>query len=151
MPQDVEYGGTQGVDVLDLGVKGGTLAGSGFGRSTIALTIGDLIVPTHESAVPDNDLIAVQKLGAHGRTITASGVLIIKTHETMDGVIDNLDSHKANPVQMRPTRLRRNLPIPVKSWSKVYLDTYDLIVPRRTSSGDWIIQPYRIRFRVLEV
>lgn len=151
MAQDIEYGGSNGVSILDLGLPGGTRHGAATMRSTMNIIVNPEEVPVQETASPDNDLTVAQKLGRHGMTILGQGLIQANSNSLMDTVLGEIEDHRTGRYNGRSTELRRNVPTPVVTWRRVYLDRFTQLEVRRPSSGGFVGFRYKVIFRVLEV
>lgn len=136
MAQFIEHGGTNGVPVLDLGLPGGSLQAEwpeGGAYSTIQLYEGQVTAPREESAMPQQNLVAVQHGGFHGRIITATGTINAIDHTTLNYIIGEIRKREFDPVLQRPTFLRRN--DTDQSWKEVVIRNFRTTTPRERASG----------------
>ncbi len=119
MPQLIEFGGTEGVSVLDLGLPGGAIAGAGNGRSTLQIAVGDGEESSQVRAMPDSNIALLHRLGFKGRVITGRGQLVLNGHTLMNSVEGAIADHKFDPDEFVPTLLTDN--VGGRNWYKTCL------------------------------
>lgn len=149
MAQLIEFGGTSGVSVLDLGLPGGSIAGAGNGRSTMLLEVGGRQQATQERAMPETDVVLAHRLGVKGRTIIGRGQLVLASDALMNTVLAAIDAHLEDPEQFVPTQLVDN--VTGQTWTKVYMNPHRVFgarVPEGT--GTFVLLAFEIEFRSLE-
>jgi len=137
MAQLIEFGGTNGVSVLDIGVSGGSLDTG----STINLTYRAPRATQQESASPQVDFVAIQNTGIHGRMMTAKGFLKAASHAAMNSIIAAIDDH----LQTKPTRLANS--VTGENKTAVVLSGWRRVERRFVAAGGKIVQEYEMTFK----
>jgi hypothetical protein len=137
MAQLIEFGGTNQVSVLDIGMSGGSLDTG----STMNLTFGSPNATRQEQASPQVDFVAIQNTGVHGRLLTARGYLKAATHETLNAIEDSIDDH----LQTKPTQLANS--VTGRTLDKVVLMEWRRIGRRFTAASGAIVQEYEMTFK----
>ena len=147
MAQVIQFGDSNPVPEIDFGLPGGALWNAGSSRSTMQLIEGVQRAPDAKVAMPDQNLVAVSRGGVHGKTISATGQFVMADHESMNSLINLIESRRNDPALMKPTQLKNNNTS--QTWTSVILDDFQAVGPRTAVAGGRVLQRYAIRFEVL--
>jgi len=139
MPQLIEFGGTNGVSVLNLGLPGGTPATG----STLDMTEAILETTLQQAAMPQVDMVAVQRTGVHGRVLIGRGILVASDHETLNAFESDIDKHQNAP----PTQLVDS--VRNKTFGSVVLVTWRRLGRRMITASGKVAQEFEITFKDL--
>jgi hypothetical protein len=150
MPQTIEWGGSNGVGVVDFGLPGGSLNGSGSARSAMTLVVGPAPAPVSETSQPQMPFVSSQQQPARAKQIVAEGRLVCVNYTTLQGIIDEIDKRRTVDSFMRPTMLRKfvNGGL-VRTFTSVRLDDFvETRADLKTADG-WVMTEIRVVWKVV--
>ena len=133
----IDFGGSNGVPLLDIGMAGGALNTG----STMSLTHGAPQATQQESATPQVDFVAVQNTGIHGRVITAKGLLKAPDNETLNGIEASIDDH----LQTKPTQLANS--VTGATLVAVVMQGWRRLDRRFVAASGIVVQEYLMTFK----
>lgn len=139
MAEPIQFGGTNGVSLLDMGQAGGALA---YG-SVLNMTLGQERATDDRSAMPQRDWIAVKRMGVRGLRIRIFGFLRADTNAHMNTLETNIRA-MLNQV---PTRLKNTFT--GQQYENVILEDLIPLGRRDIDATDEVFQ--RVDMRLLDV
>lgn len=165
MPTNPQYGGSGGVNELDIGQIGGVRQLAGDAYATIAVLEEPDIVRQVENAAPQQDLKFVDLLGFDGTRVRWRGAIRTKDHATMNAIESEIDlcrygsarnladgTRIVDRAQTRPTKLTNHRG-GVLTTDGAVLRAYRRIGPRRPLAGGGamtVIQEFEMEFEILK-
>jgi len=146
----IQHGGTNGVEVLDMGLPGGTLH-AGWPETgayaTMEIVEGPTQSPATQAAMPQSDFVAVQRGGFHGKVLSASGLIQAIDHDTLNGIIAAIEARENDPDKSKPTRYQNS--VTGHDYPEVIVRNFRHTGPREVAVAGVIVLEYQLEFHVL--
>ncbi len=147
MPQTIEFGGTNGLGIVELGLPGGS-AWPGSAASVLNLIPGPAKTRDKTVAMPDISFIALERGAYHGRNIVARGTLVFANRSVLVSALTQLDERSWRPDSLQPTRLRDT--VNSRIWEETVLMNVVNVESIQVDGRGWFLQEIELQFNALK-
>lgn len=161
---DPQYGGTFGVDVLDIGQNGGTRHTAQQAKATITVFENPEIARSVDNPIPQQNLVFGDVLGFGGQIVVWDGAIRTDNDTTMKTIEEEIEvkikgvtrdrsdgTRIEDYTQIRPTKLT-NSRGGILTTDSARLENFQRVGPRRRLIDPTytVIQQFRLTFRILK-